>query len=80
MLAGARSWPRWLLRVPSAPAAGAQSQPGAHLAGLQWTFVRIKYTAHFRPGSNYRFDYWGEPWAIDAPGRRAEPVAAAARR
>ena len=20
-----------------------------------------------RPGSNYRFDYWGEPWAIDAP-------------
>ncbi len=53
--------------VPSAPDAVAQSQPGAHLAGLQWTFVRIKYTAHFRPGSNYRFDYWGEPWAIDAP-------------
>ena len=53
--------------VPPAPAAGAQGQPGAHLAGLQWTFVRIKYTAHFRPGSNYRFDYWGEPWAIDAP-------------
>ena len=45
----------------------AQPQPGAHLAGLQWTFVRIKYTAQFRPGSNYRFDYWGEPWAIDAP-------------
>jgi len=53
--------------VPSPPAALAQAQPGAHLAGLQWTFVRIKYTAHFRPGSNYRFDYWGEPWAIDAP-------------
>ena len=27
--------------VPSAPHAAAQSQPGAHLAGLQWTFVRI---------------------------------------
>ena len=36
--------------VPSAPDAIAQGQPGAHLAGLQWTFVRIKYTAHFRPG------------------------------
>ena len=44
-----------------------KAQPGAHLAGLQWTFVRIKYTAQFRPGSNYRYDYWGEPWAIDAP-------------
>ena len=53
--------------VPAAPTTGDQSQPGAHLAGLQWTFVRIKYTPQFRPGSNYRFDYWGEPWAIDAP-------------
>jgi hypothetical protein len=53
--------------MPVSPIAGAQSPPGAHLAGLQWTFVRIKYTPHFRPGSNYRFDYWGEPWAIDAP-------------
>ena len=53
--------------MPVSPVAGAQSPPGAHLAGLQWTFVRIKYTPHFRPGSNYRFDYWGEPWAIDAP-------------
>jgi Domain of unknown function (DUF4159) len=40
-------------------------QPGAHLAGLQWTFVRIKYNAQLT--RNYRFDYWGEPWAIDAP-------------
>ena len=53
--------------VPVPPTAVAQSQPGAHLAGLQWSFVRIKYTPQFRPGSNYRFDYWGEPWAIDAP-------------
>jgi hypothetical protein len=53
--------------VPASPTDLAQSQPGAHLAGLQWTFVRIKYTPQFRPGSNYRFDYWGEPWAIDAP-------------
>jgi hypothetical protein len=35
-------------------------------AGLQWTFVRIRYTA-FTVDSRYQLDYWGEPWAIDAP-------------
>jgi hypothetical protein len=35
-------------------------------AGLQWTFVRIRYYA-FTVDSRYRVDYWGEPWAIDAP-------------
>jgi hypothetical protein len=35
-------------------------------AGLQWTFVRIRYSA-FTVDSRYRVDYWGEPWAIDAP-------------
>ena len=35
-------------------------------AGLQWTFVRIRYSA-FTVDSRYRLDYWGEPWAIDAP-------------
>jgi hypothetical protein len=39
--------------------------PSGHLAGLQWTFVRVKYSAQLT--RNYRFDYWGEPWAIDAP-------------
>ncbi len=41
--------------------------PDARFAGLQWTFVRVRYNADIRPGSGYRFDYWGEPWAIDAP-------------
>jgi hypothetical protein len=36
-------------------------------AGLQWTFVRIRYHAFTTEGSRYRLDYWGEPWAIDAP-------------
>ncbi len=36
-------------------------------AGLQWTFVRIKYHAFTTEGSRYRLDYGGEPWAIDAP-------------
>jgi hypothetical protein len=35
-------------------------------AGLQWTFVRVRYTA-FTVDNRYRLDYWGEPWAIDAP-------------
>jgi hypothetical protein len=39
---------------------------GGRLAGLRWTFVRIRYTANTTPG-RYRFEYWGEPWAIDAP-------------
>ena len=45
--------------------ASLQGPPSGHLAGLQWTFVRIKYSAQLT--RNYRFDYWGEPWAIDAP-------------
>jgi hypothetical protein len=45
--------------------APSQTPPSGHLAGLQWTFVRIKYSAQLT--RNYRFDYWGEPWAIDAP-------------
>ena len=35
-------------------------------AGLQWTFVRIRYSAN-TVDNRYRLDYWGEPWAIDAP-------------
>ena len=35
-------------------------------AGLQWTFVRIRYSA-VTVDNRYRLDYWGEPWAIDAP-------------
>jgi hypothetical protein len=42
-------------------------QPGAgRLAGLRWTFVRVKYSAN-TPPSHYRIEYWGEPWAIDGP-------------
>jgi hypothetical protein len=29
-------------------------------AGLQWTFVRIRYTA-FTVDSRYQLEYWGEP-------------------
>lgn len=52
------------------PSAAAQAPDGVldggRLAGLRWTFVRIRYTANTPPG-RYRYEYWGEPWAIDAP-------------
>lgn len=36
------------------------------LAGLQWRFVRIRY--HFTTeGTTQEQDFYGEPWAIDAP-------------
>ena len=38
----------------------------ARFAGLQWTFVRIRYSPQ-TVDNRYRLDYWGEPWAIDAP-------------
>src|SRR5215212_12186724 len=48
------------------PRAEAQLVRDSRFAGLQWTFVRIKYTANTQPG-RYRMEYWGEPWAIDGP-------------
>jgi hypothetical protein len=54
--------------VAGPPAIGQiVSAPDARFAGLQWTFARVRYTAFTVPGSPHRGDYWGEPWAIDAP-------------
>ena len=52
-------------RVSQALAQGPVLQD-ERFAGLQWTFVRIRYSA-FTVDSRYRMDYWGEPWAIDGP-------------
>lgn len=35
------------------------------LAGLEWTFVRIRYSSWNTEA--FRARYWSEPWAIDAP-------------
>jgi hypothetical protein len=35
-------------------------------AGLQWTFVRIRYSS-FTTDNRFRQEYWGDPWAIDGP-------------
>ncbi|MBI4477396.1 MAG: DUF4159 domain-containing protein [Acidobacteria bacterium] len=37
------------------------------LAGLKWTFVRIKYNSPNTEQARFNRDYWGDPWAIDAP-------------
>jgi Domain of unknown function (DUF4159) len=37
-------------------------------AGLQWTFVRVKYTPTTGDlAMRTRFGFWDDPWAIDAP-------------
>lgn len=53
--------------LPPPAMAQLPTVPDDRYAGLQWTFVRIRYKAFTTEGSRYRLDYWGEPWAIDAP-------------
>jgi hypothetical protein len=38
---------------------------GKPLAGLEWTFVRIRYSAW--DADAFRARYWNEPWATDGP-------------
>jgi hypothetical protein len=40
--------------------------PDARVAGLQWTFARVKYEAWTVPPGR-RFDIYDEPWTIDYP-------------
>ena len=39
----------------------------ARLAGLEWTFVRIRYSSESERLEQFRRRYWSDPWAIDAP-------------
>jgi hypothetical protein len=58
-----------LVAAPSSwqPTINAQiTGPDSRFAGLQWTFVRIRYKSPPSVGV-YRRDYWDEPWAVDAP-------------
>jgi hypothetical protein len=41
--------------------------PDDRYAGLQWRFVRIKYHYVGEGSQTQQFDFYGEPWAIDAP-------------
>ena len=51
---------------PSQAFAQAPALKDERFAGLQWTFVRVKYSP-VTVDSRYRLEFWGEPWAIDAP-------------
>jgi Domain of unknown function (DUF4159) len=51
------------------PPVGAQlpSVSDDRFAGLEWRFVRIKYHYSTEGTSAASLDFYGEPWAIDAP-------------
>lgn len=53
----------WLVAAAGQPILPADER----FAGLQWTFVRIRYTAWPEALMRYRRDYWSDPWAIDGP-------------
>jgi Domain of unknown function (DUF4159) len=46
---------------------GMQPTADPRLAGLEWTFVRVKYAANSIAGRRFRMQYWGDPWATDGP-------------
>ena len=41
--------------------------PTPQLDGLEWTFVRIKYSSREEQLRAFRARYWSDPWAIDGP-------------
>ena len=40
---------------------------GDRFAGLEWTFVRVRYNSRPESLPQFRRTYWSDPWAIDAP-------------
>ena len=40
---------------------------GDRFAGLEWTFVRVRYNSRPESLLQFRRTYWSDPWAIDAP-------------
>lgn len=61
LLSGSRPRPVSGAQMPSVRA------PDPRFAGLQWTFVRIRYQAWTALAARFRREYWSDPWAIDAP-------------
>ena len=41
--------------------------PTPQLDGLEWTFVRIRYSSWDEQLRAFRARYWSDPWAIDGP-------------
>ena len=42
-------------------------RPTAQLEGLEWTFVRIRYSSPDDKLGAFRAQYWSDPWVIDGP-------------
>lgn len=55
----------WLPPAERLVAAQSRGLTDGRLAGLEWTFVRIKYSSW--NSENFRARYWSDPWAIDGP-------------
>ena len=49
------------------PTRSCRSLADDRLAGLEWRFVRIRYPYVDRKAASTAQDFYGEPWAIDAP-------------
>ena len=59
-----------LVRAPTAgPQAAGQSigLASEQLDGLDWTFVRIRYSSWEENLRVFRATYWTDPWAVDGP-------------
>ena len=52
---------------PHAQARQAPTVSGDRFAGLEWTFVRVRYGSWAENLVRFRRTYWSDPWSIDAP-------------
>ena len=57
----------WLAGPAHAQPSQAPVVSGDRFAGLEWTFVRIRYSSWAENLVQFRRTYWSDPWAIDAP-------------
>ena len=57
----------WLAGPAHALLSQAPVVSGDRFAGLEWTFVRIRYNSWAENLVQFRRTYWSDPWAIDAP-------------
>ena len=60
-----RPWMDWAEGDDEATAAFTMRSQQQWSAGLEWTFVRIRYASWNTDG--FRARYWSDPWAIDGP-------------
>ena len=57
----------WVVAQTHAQARQAPTVSGDRFAGLEWTFVRVRYGSWAENLVQFRRTYWSDPWAIDGP-------------